>query len=49
MCYVERGETLKIDNQEFFINDCKPKHGIVDKQTIIELEVGFTQDVFRKK
>ncbi len=42
MCYVERGETIKIDDQEFFLNDCRPKYGIVDKQTIIELEVGFT-------
>jgi len=49
MCYVERGETLKIDNQEFFLNDCRPKSGIVDKQTIIELEVGFTQEIFKKK
>lgn len=49
MCYVERGETLKIDNQEFFLNDCRPKCGIVDKHTIIEMEVGFTQEVFKKK
>ena len=49
MCYVERGETLKIDNQEFFLNDCRPKFGIVDKHTIIEMEVGFTQEVFKKK
>lgn len=49
MCYVERGETIKIDDQEFFINDCRPKAGIVDKQTIIELEIGFTHEVFKKK
>jgi hypothetical protein len=49
MCFVEKGETILIDNQEFFVNDCRPKQGIVDKQTIIELEVGFTQEVFKKK
>lgn len=38
-----------IDNQTFFLNDCRPKSGIVDKHTIIELEVGFTQEVFNKK
>ena len=49
MCYVEKGETIKIDNQEFFVNDCKPKNGIVDKHTQIELEVGFTLETFKKK
>ena len=49
MCYVEKGETIIIDNQEFFVNDCRPKGGIVDKQTIIDLEVGFTREVFKKK
>jgi hypothetical protein len=49
MCYVERGETLMIEDQEFFINDCRPKYGIVDKQTLFEIEVGFTQEVFKKK
>lgn len=42
MCYVEKGETIMIDKQEFFVNDCRPKCGIIDKQTIIEIEVGFT-------
>ena len=46
---MEKGETIVIDNQEFFVNDCKPKSGLVDKQTIIELEIGFTREVFRKK
>jgi hypothetical protein len=49
MCYVECGETHKIDNQEFFLNDCRPKFGIVDKHTILEMEMGFTQEVFKKK
>lgn len=49
MCHVEKGETILIDNQEFFVNDCKPKSGIVDSQTQIEIEVGFTQEVFKKK
>lgn len=30
MSFVEKGETIKIDNIEFFINDCRPKMGIVD-------------------
>ena len=38
-----------IGKQEFFVNDCRPKCGIVDKQTILELEVGFTKEVFKKK
>lgn len=49
MCYVEKGETLIIANREFFVNDCWPKSGIVDRQTHIELEVGFTREVFHKK
>lgn len=49
ICYVEKGETLLIDNQEFFVNDCKPKCGLIDKQTIIELEIGFTKEVFKRK
>ena len=49
MCYVEKGETILIDNQEFFVNDSRPRCGIVDKQTIIELEVGFTREIFKKK
>ena len=49
MCYVEKGETILIDNQEFFVNDSRPRCGIVDKQTIIELEVGFTKEIFKKK
>ena len=49
MCYVEKGETILIDNQEFFVNDCKPLSGIVIKQTQIEIEIGFTREVFKKK
>lgn len=29
--FVEKGETLIIENYEIFINDCKPKCGVVDK------------------
>jgi len=49
MCFVEKGETILIDNQEFFVNDCKPKNGIVDAQTVVEIDAGFTQEVFKKK
>lgn len=38
-----------IDNREFFVNDCKPKNGIVDSQTVLETETGFTIEVFKKK
>ena len=31
MSYVEKGETITIDNQEFFVNDCKPLNGIVNR------------------
>lgn len=30
ICFVERAESIMIDNQEFFINECKPKNGIID-------------------
>jgi hypothetical protein len=49
MSFVEKGETIKIDNLEFFINDCRPKMGIVDMQTIVEVEMGFTRELFNKK
>ncbi len=49
MCFVEKGETIMIGNREFFVNDCKPKNGIVDAQTVLETETGFTQEVFKKK
>ena len=49
MCYVEKGETILINNMEFFVNDCKPKSGIIDATTSLEIEVGFTSDVFKKK
>lgn len=25
MCYLEKGETLKIAGKEFFVNDCQPR------------------------
>jgi hypothetical protein len=46
MCYVEKGETILINNMEFFVNDCKPKAGIIDASTQLEIEVGFTKEVF---
>ena len=49
MSFVEKGETIKIDNLEFFINDCRPKMGIVDMQSIIEVELGFTRELFHRK
>ena len=48
MCYLERGDTLVIDNQEFFVNDCTPSCGIVDKETELEVEIGFSKSYFRK-
>lgn len=29
--FVEKGETLMIEHYEVFINDCKPKCGVIDK------------------
>mmetsp|Transcript_5890 Transcript_5890/g.5310 ORF Transcript_5890/g.5310 Transcript_5890/m.5310 type:complete len:105 (+) Transcript_5890:1240-1554(+) len=49
MRFVEKGETLIIRKQQFFVNDCNPKYGIVDDKTIIEIEEGFSEEVFRKK
>jgi len=46
MCYVEKGETILINNMEFFVNDCMPKAGIIDASTQLEIEVGFTKEVF---
>jgi len=42
MCYLEKGETIMIAGQEFFINECQPRTGIVDESSIIEVEIGFT-------
>lgn len=47
--YIEKGETLDIMSNHFFINDCQPRQGIINNQTVIELEVGFTQETFFKK
>jgi len=30
---VEKGETIIIDNMEFFVNDCRPKTGYVSIET----------------
>ena len=49
MCYIEKGETIKIAEHEFFINECQPRTGIVDETTTIEVEIGFTQETFQKK
>lgn len=49
MCYLEKGETLKIAGREFFINECQPRTGIVDESSVIEVEIGFTADTFQKK
>lgn len=49
MCYLEKGETLKIAGKEFFINDCQPRTGIINKETIINVELGFQQEVFQRK
>ena len=46
MCYIEKGETVKIAGHEFFINECQPRTGIVDETSTIEVEIGFTQETF---
>ena len=48
-CYLEKGETIKVAGHEFFINECQPRTGIVDESSIIEVEIGFTQETFEKK
>ena len=35
--------------RNFLVNDCYPREGIIDQQTIIEVEVGFTKEVFQRK
>ncbi len=30
---VEKGETIKIDSMEFFVNDCWPKTGYANGET----------------
>jgi hypothetical protein len=48
--YIEKGENIMINDQEFFVNDCKPKAGIVEHEvTVIQFEVGFTRETFKKK
>ena len=46
MCYLEKGETIMIAGKEFFINECQPRTGIVDECSIIEVEIGFSQETF---
>ena len=47
--FVEKGETIFIENIEFFVNDCRPKNGYVDDRTRIEIQTGFTQENFKRK
>lgn len=47
--FVEKGETIFIENLEFFVNDCRPKNGYVDDRTHIEIQTGFTQENFKRK
>ena len=49
MIYLEKGETLIIAGREFFVNECQPRSGIVDASTILQVEIGFTQETFQKK
>lgn len=44
--YIEKGEMLIICNREFFVNDCYPRDGLVGLATQIEIEIGFTKEVF---
>ena len=47
--FVEKGETIFIENLEFFVNDCRPKNGYVDYHTRLEIQTGFTQENFKRK
>lgn len=47
--YIEKGETLMICDQEFFVNDCYPREGTITAHTQMEIEVGFTKEVFNRK
>lgn len=47
--FVEKGETILMENIEFFVNDCRPKNGYVDYNTSIEIQTGFTKENFKKK
>ena len=47
--YRETGETLMICDTEFFVNDWYPREGIIDSLTILDIEVGFTREVFQRK
>ena len=47
--YIEKGETLLICDKEFFVNDCFPREGIMSAQSQMELEIGFTKEVFQRK
>jgi hypothetical protein len=47
--FVEKGETIFIENLEFFVNDCRPKNGYVDDRTNVEIQTGFTQENFKRK
>jgi hypothetical protein len=42
LCYVEKGEMIKIAGRDFFVNECQPRSGVVESTTVIEVEIGFT-------
>ena len=46
---VEKGETIHIENMEFFVNDCRPKVGYVNFETSFQIQTGFTEKTFKKK
>lgn len=47
--FIEKGETIIMENTEFFINDWRPKSGYVDERTHIEIQTGFTRENFKRK
>jgi len=44
---VDKGETIIINQMEFFVNDCRPKSGYVNSQTDFQIQTGFTLANFK--
>lgn len=47
--YIERGDHFKVDEFDFFVLNCNPIKGFVDKKTGTSLIFGLTLDLCNKK
>lgn len=46
---MERGDTYRIGEINFYINGCNPKSGVIGRSSHLELERGITKSTFHRK